>query len=142
MLKINIVNQYDGVFRDTHPIKKTLHVAYRYLKIVDPMTINIILVENLEIQRLNRTYRQKDEVTDVLSFENTEGLSEIGDVFIAVDQAKTQAESYGHSLKREIAFLALHGFLHCLGYDHLTSIDEDEMFQLQDQILANTPYKR
>ena len=59
----------------------------------------------------------------------------IGDIYINLDRAKEQANEYGHSLKREFCFLALHGFLHLLGYDHIEKDDEKEMFSLQDKIL-------
>lgn len=104
--------------------------------------INIILVDNEEIKRLNKTYRNIDNVTDVLSFENDYDILEIGDVFISVPKTIQQAEEFEHSFDRELAFLSLHGFLHCLGYDHINELDEKEMFDLQDKILVNTKYKR
>ena len=59
----------------------------------------------------------------------------LGDIYISVDKAKEQAEEYGHSLKRELSFLFVHGLLHLLGYDHMTEEDEKVMFRLQDEIL-------
>ncbi len=123
-------------------LKNILKTAYRYLKITEKMIINVILVDNETIKELNNTYRKIDKETDVLSFENEEGLFEIGDVFISVDKALSQAEDYGHSFERELTFLALHGFLHCLGYNHLTKEEEKEMFGLQDKILAQTKFTR
>ena len=64
------------------------------------------------------------------------GRLNIGDVIICLDRAKEQAVSYNHSLKREIAFLSLHGLLHLLGYDHMNQEDEQQMFTLQNEILA------
>ena len=99
----------------------------------------ILLVSEEEIQRLNREIRGKDAVTDVLSFpaldlipetpilaeENEEALDEedrllIGSIAICEKRAREQAEEYGHSFERELNFLAVHGVLHCLGYDHET----------------------
>ncbi|ARI77026.1 rRNA maturation RNase YbeY [Halobacillus mangrovi] len=109
--------------------------------------VSISFVDNKEIQEINRNYRQKDQPTDVISFamqEEGEGemkiLSEdmplmLGDIIISIDKAKEQAEDYGHSLERELGFLALHGFLHLLGYDHLNDEDEKEMFNRQEEIL-------
>ena len=91
-------------------------------------------------------YRDKDKVTDVISFALEEDEPEIdineldiprvlGDIIICTDVAHEQAENYGHSFERELGFLALHGFLHLLGYDHMTDEDEKEMFGRQDAIL-------
>ncbi|NBJ68555.1 MULTISPECIES: rRNA maturation RNase YbeY [Clostridia] len=112
--------------------------------------VSINFVNNKEIQELNRNYRQKNTPTDVLSFpmqELEEGEEEVnildenlpillGDIVISVDKAKEQAEAYNHSLERELTFLALHGFLHLLGYDHLSKEDEKRMFSRQDEILG------
>jgi len=106
------------------------------------MIINVILVDDAKIREMNKQYRNIDQETDVLSFENADGLSEIGDIFISIDKTLKQAENYKHSFKRELAFLSLHGFLHCLGYDHLTEDEEKEMFSLQDMIIDNTKFKR
>mgnify|MGYP004504643039 CR=1 FL=1 len=109
-------------------------------------------MDNEEIQRINKEFRNKDAVTDVLSFPMLEfdedGNAEdcdfdfdgeeavLGDIVISAERAAEQAKSYGHSFKREIAFLTVHSMLHLLGYDHVTS-EEDEkvMFTKQDEIL-------
>ena len=111
------------------------------------ITVNIVLVSPEEIKRLNKEFRNIDKVTDVLSFpmlddfndfesaRDITGECEIGDIYINPERALEQAVEYGHSYKREICFLALHGFLHLLGYDHMTESEEKEMFNLQDIIL-------
>ena len=106
---------------------------------------SVMFVDEIRIQEINRDYRSIDQATDVISFalnDNDEGLIEpntyyLGDIVICIDIAKRQAEEYGHSIEREMCFLAVHGLLHLLGYDHQTQVDEDEMFSLQDIILAN-----
>lgn len=108
----------------------------------------VSVVHNDRIHELNRDYRNQDRPTDVLSFALTEqGDGEIeiigdeslpnvlGDIVISIDKAKEQAEAYGHSFERELAFLTVHGFLHLLGYDHMTEEDEKIMFQKQEEIL-------
>nr|WP_256558174.1 rRNA maturation RNase YbeY [Halobacillus sp. A1] len=109
--------------------------------------ISISFVDNKEIQELNRNYRQIDSPTDVISFpmqELGDGEVEVqnedlpvllGDIVISVDKANEQAKEYDHSLEREFGFLALHGFLHLLGYDHKTEEDEKKMFARQEEIL-------
>ena len=101
-----------------------------------------ILVDTPDrIQTLNREFRNVDAVTDVLTFPAWEGeisLSAdgyLGDIMICYERAKEQAESYGHSLTRELSFLAVHGVLHLLGYDHMTEADERVMREKQTSIL-------
>ncbi|MBQ6236248.1 MAG: rRNA maturation RNase YbeY [Clostridia bacterium] len=101
-----------------------------------------ILVDTPErIQTLNREFRNVDAVTDVLTFPAWEGeisLSAdgyLGDIMICYERAKEQAASYGHSLKRELSFLAVHGVLHLLGYDHMTEAEERVMREKQTAIL-------
>ena len=104
--------------------------------------VTVAIVDDAEIRRMNREYRGIDSPTDVLSFPAHEGfmlLSEpdafLGDIAISVDWARLQADEYGHSIERELAFLTIHGMLHLLGFDHILKEDEEEMIALQDQIL-------
>lgn len=121
----------------------------------DITEMSLSFVNKEEIQEINRDYRGKDVPTDVISFAlNDEVESEIsiigledeinsiGDVIICVDIAKEQAVDYNHSFDREIGFLAVHGFLHLLGYDHMTPEDEKEMFEKQDKILEEFGLRR
>lgn len=101
-----------------------------------------ILVDTPDrIRTLNREFRNVDAVTDVLTFPAWEGeisLSAdgyLGDIMICYERAKEQAVSYGHSLERELSFLAVHGVLHLLGYDHMTEADERVMREKQTTIL-------
>lgn len=109
---------------------------------------NIIFVTDEEIQRINREFRKIDRITDVISFalcddvDNDMPEDELGDVFICVDQAIRQASLYGHSITREVAFLAVHGYLHLCGYDHMTKEEETEMFSLQEMILERAGVHR
>ncbi len=119
----------------------------------------ITFVDNEKIHQINLEYRDMDRPTDVVSLEykpetdivfSQEDLEAdpdlaamiadydayIGELFISVDKAHEQAESYGHSFQREMGFLAVHGFLHINGYDHYTSEEEKEMFTLQEEILT------
>ena len=104
--------------------------------------VTVAIVDDAEIRRMNREYRGIDSPTDVLSFPAHEGfmlLSEpdafLGDIAISVDRARLQADEYGHSIEREVAFITIHGMLHMLGFDHILKEDEEEMIALQDQIL-------
>ncbi|WP_058307415.1 rRNA maturation RNase YbeY [Gracilibacillus massiliensis] len=107
--------------------------------------LSISFVDNDEIKKLNRQYREIDRPTDVLSFALQEGEEleilgadiplMLGDIIISVDKAEEQANEYNHSFSRELGFLALHGFLHLLGYDHMNSEEEKKMFLRQEEIL-------
>jgi len=142
MIDINIINQYNDDSSYDSIVKEILKIAYDYLEISKDMIINIVLTNNETIHQLNHQFRGFDKATDVLSFENQEMEDEIGDVFISIDKAISQAKDYRHSFERELAFLTLHGFLHCIGYDHLNETDEIEMFSLQDNIMDKTKYRR
>lgn len=86
------------------------------------------------IRRLNRDFRKKDKVTDVLSFPSGEGRGDrgpdgrryLGDILICVRRAEKQAAELGHSLEAELAYLTIHGFLHLLGYEHFQGHEEEE----------------
>lgn len=128
-------------------IENLLNFAAEKEKIEDGSEVSVTFVSNDRIQEINREYRHKDSPTDVISFaleELGEGEIELagmemprilGDIIISIPKAKEQAEEYGHSFLRELGFLSVHGFLHLLGYDHMTQEDEKEMFTLQKGIL-------
>lgn len=110
---------------------------------------NVIIVDKDKIQLLNKEYRNIDKVTDVISFaledDDTFKLDDyrvLGDIYICVEKALEQAEEYGHSFKRELSFLAVHGLLHLLGYDHMTSEEEKIMFNKQEEVLKKYGIER
>ncbi len=121
-------------------LKKILNHAIKYLKL-SKINFNIIIVDNNYIQKLNKEYRSIDNPTDVISFalEDYQDIKNkitlLGDIYISYDKVEEQALSYGHSTYRELCFLAIHGLLHLLGYNHETKQDEQEMFTLQEKIL-------
>lgn len=142
MIKINYINQYDQLHTYKKTIVKAIKTGAKVMNLKGRNIINVVLVNNDQIHEMNKNYREIDRPTDVLSFENTDDLFELGDIFISIDKTKEQATDYLHSFERELAFLSVHGFLHCLGYDHLTKTDEDEMTSLQKQILDKANFKR
>lgn len=108
--------------------------------------VSVSFVSDEEIRRLNRIYRKKDRVTDVLSFPlgqnghydtNKEtGCALLGDVVISLETAMKQARMYGHSLEREIGFLTVHSMLHLLGYDHLDEGEEKKKMRGREEAIA------
>jgi len=103
---------------------------------------SIIFVDNAEIQKINKEYRNIDKITDVISFafeDNNDlvynNVRVLGDIYICIPRMIEQSESYGHSIKRELSFLIVHGILHLLGYDHMEKEDEKIMFARQELVL-------
>lgn len=150
-LKVYFSNNQKSV-KITPEIKKMLKdVLLTALKSEDfgkNAEVSLSFVDNEEIHRLNREFRGIDRPTDVLSFpmiDDEEDAGDIdiyddsvvlGDIIISAEKAVSQAQEYGHSVERELAFLAVHSILHLLGYDHETSKeDEKEMFAKQENIL-------
>ena len=106
--------------------------------------ICIELTNDETIHAFNRDFRGVDRPTDVLSFPSSEGEEiasvpdgYLGDIMISVETAARQAAEIGHSAEREITFLAVHGTLHVLGYDHMTPEDEEEMTARQRKIMSS-----
>ena len=123
---------------------KLLECAAEYENVDTEITeMSLSFVSKEEIQEINRDYRGKDVPTDEIDIIGLEDeINSIGDVIICVDIAHEQAKEYEHSFDREIGFLAVHGFLHLLGYDHMTEEDEKEMFGKQEEILEKYGKRR
>ena len=138
-----------GIFNETQEKVENLEVLEPLLTYalevenVDNLEFNVIIINNEEIHKINKEYRGIDRPTDVISFaledykdikyENNYRV--LGDIYISIDKVKEQAKEYGHSEKRELAFLAVHGLLHLLGSDHMEKEDEKVMFSKQELIL-------
>ncbi len=123
-------------------------LTFEKLKVKNPI-FSITIVDNERIREINKEYREKDTPTDVISFAFEEkdniALEEIrmlGDIYISIDKAKEQSIEYGHSLKRELCFLTVHGLLHILGYDHIEDEDRVIMRALEEEILEAYDAKR
>ena len=147
-MKIGLFNETDEKLDEYFKIvKDVLKKGLKYLKI-NKCEFNIIVVDNNYIHNLNKTYRGIDKETDVISFaledDKTFNLEDriLGDIYISIDKVYSQALEYGHSNIREFVFLALHGMLHLLGYDHMNKDDEEKMFSLQDKILEMSGINR
>lgn len=147
MNEINITNET----KENINIEFLNEVAEYALKSekVDNGVVNIIIVDNKKIRDINCKYRDIDRETDVISFALEDDdtfvklpIRILGDIYISIDKAKNQAIEYGHSLKRELSFLTVHGILHLLGYDHMIKTDEEIMFQKQEQILNDLDIRR
>lgn len=152
MLDIGFVNQTDENFEQLELFTiNILQNAAKYMQLSGEIELSVILVDNAGIHEINRDYRDKDMATDVITFAledeqsiiMTEDMPRVlGDIFISVERAREQALEYGHSFEREFGFLLVHGFLHLLGYDHQNKADEEEMFQLQEEILSAENLKK
>lgn len=143
-----IFNNTDKEIKEIDKLREYMNFAVDKLKVKEAI-FNIIFVSNEEIHDINREFRHTDRVTDVISFALEDNEEEafkefriLGDIYIAIDVAYDQAIEYNHSREREVCFLATHGLLHLLGYDHMTIEEETEMFGMQEKLLDAYGIKR
>lgn len=137
-MRINFINETN---EDIKEYKKLIRGIFKFEK--RKVFFNLIFVDKIRIQEINKHYRGIDRITDVITFALNDDPSlmaygnaeELGDVFICLERAYEQASEYGHSKEREIGFLAVHGYLHLNGYDHMNAEEEKIMFEKQDEIL-------
>lgn len=125
-----------------HLIKKAIRGTLECEKFMRDIMVSVSFTDNDGIKKLNSEYRNIDSATDVLSFPmfdmkngdlpEEDGTVELGDIVLSLERAAAQAEEYGHSYEREVAFLTVHSMLHLLGYDHVDS-EEDEMEMREHQ---------
>ena len=140
MIQVNFVNQTSD---DYSHFEQIITHVFQTMNGHETDEINIIFLDSEQMKAFNRQFRQKDTTTDVLTFpSDDEDIGTIGDVLINVDKVKEQAVEYGHSEDREVAFLAVHGYLHILGYDHHNEEDEQKMIEKQNSILNNAGLER
>lgn len=147
MTELDFTSKFEGYDYLEDKYIEIVERAFSILKLSFSPIISVSIVDNDYIHKINKTYRNFDRETDVISFAflDNEGNREkimksknvvsLGDIYISLEKAKEQANNYGHSLNRELLFLFTHGLLHLLGYDHMNKKDENIMFSLQDQIL-------
>ena len=145
---IEIVNEYKDNIEYLDELKEYVDYCVSKLELSNVL-FNIIIIDNDAIHEINRDYRKIDRPTDVITFaleDNKDSFDTkvrvLGDIYISYDKVISQAKEYGHSLKRELFFLATHGILHLLGYDHMNKNDEEKMFKLQKELLDNYGIKK
>ena len=143
MNKIEIFNETNESINEDDLIA-VLELGCKEESLVN-VSFNIIIVDNEYIHKINRDYRNIDRETDVITFALEDEDSVVlpgnervlGDIYISIDKVKSQAKEYGHSERRELLFLAIHGFYHLLGYDHMNKEDEKIMFAKQEKVLGD-----
>lgn len=147
MMDYEINNNY-GYEKDYSYLNGVIKRTLDHEKASDSI-FSIVFVSEEEIQEINREYRNIDKVTDVISFAFEDNLNIVynsfrvlGDIYICIPRMIEQAKEYGHSEKRELSFLVVHGLLHLLGYDHMEKDEEEKMFALQELILNDEDIKR
>ncbi len=157
MTEVIIENEQDKIVLTselTDTIRAVIDASLEYENCDFDAEVSVTIVDNEEIREINREQRDIDKATDVLSFpmlyfdENGDIIDSdydmdgdtllLGDIVISAERAREQAEEFGHSLKREIAFLTVHSMLHLLGYDHVDDPEGERiMFAKQEEILSN-----
>lgn len=146
MNKFTIDNEYG--YKNYSYLRKVLNGALKHEKVTNAM-FSVIFVDEETIKNINRDYRGIDKVTDVISFAFEDNgkmvynnVRLLGEIYICIPRMIEQSKEYGHSEKRELSFLAVHGLLHLLGYDHMKKEDEEVMFAKQELILDEQNIKR
>lgn len=134
-------------------IRKVLNKCFKEEKLENKkLYVNVVLTDSKNIQSINKKHRGIDRPTDVLSFpmfkkvelDNLKIKNEdiLGDMVISIEKVKQQGEEYGHTFKRELAYMVVHSFYHLLGYDHMTKNDKKEMRQKEEDILQKLDINR
>ena len=154
-MNIYIENEYDREIDVdyTDIINKVVCEAVDFIKCPYECEVNVTIVDNNTIHEINREQRKIDRPTDVLSFPMLEfdenGISDdeydmdgelvmLGDIVISMERAREQANEFGHSFLREVAFLTAHSMLHLLGYDHVDDKEGEEiMCEKQERVLTS-----
>lgn len=145
---IEVFNEYDKDIKELDILKDFINYASEKLSLKNVM-FNVIIIDNDSIHKINKEYRGIDRPTDVITFAlednkkiDTPEVRILGDIYISYDKVISQAQEYGHSTKRELCFLGVHGLLHLLGYDHMNKKDEEKMFSLQKELLDSYGIKK
>lgn len=138
MIEVYNETNCDAYIKD---IENILKLGLKHMNIKDSY-ISVVIVDKDRIHEINKTYRNVDKVTDVISFAfednagiTPDGLRILGEIYLCMAKAKEQAVEYGHSNKREICYLVIHGLLHLLGYDHEKEEDKKKMRTKEEEIL-------
>ena len=129
-------------------IKKVIETVLKEERVIQNLEVYVTLTNNEQIHKVNKETRNVDRPTDVLSFpmferEEIDSLKEhekeeidiLGDIIVSIEKVKEQAEEYGHSFERELAYLVTHGMLHLLGYDHMIEEEKVQMRKREEEIL-------
>ena len=150
-ININYRDEADKQEKNEEVIERVCQEAALVYGLGPNAEIIILLCHNEYIHELNKQYRDIDRPTDVLSFALNEGEEDgydgpdtalLGDIVISLDKVQEQADEYGHSFERELAYLTIHGMLHILGYDHMEPDDKAEMRKEEEFILTRLGYVR
>ncbi len=150
-ININYRDEADKQEQNEEVIERVCQEAALVYGLGPNAEISILLCHNEYIHELNKQYRNIDRPTDVLSFALNEGEEDgydgpdtalLGDIVISLDKVQEQADEYGHSFERELAYLTIHGMLHILGYDHMEPDDKTEMRKEEEFILTRLGYVR
>ncbi len=149
---------YDDIDKidEEEVIKTVVETVLKEEGIVQELEVYITLTHNENIRKINAEHRNIDKATDVLSFpmferdeipslkvKNDDSIETmLGDIIVSIEKVREQAEEYGHSFKRELAYLITHGMLHLLGYDHMIEEEKTVMRKREEEILEKLDIKR
>ena len=149
MIEVNY-NAISELPKEEKLIRNVVEKVLLEENVICDVDVYITLTNNEEIHKINKEYREVDRQTDVLSFpmyereeiiklkeeSNDEVEKILGDIIVSIEKVKEQADEYGHSFERELAYLVTHGMLHLLGYDHIIEEEQKIMRQREEEILG------
>ena len=155
MIEVNY-NEIDELPKEEKLIKEVVNKVLEEEKVLTEVDVYITLTNNEEIHKINKEYRDVDRPTDVLSFpmyerEEIKDLKNdtddevekiLGDIIVSIEKVREQAEEYGHSFERELAYMVVHSFYHLLGYDHMVEEDKKKMREKEEFVLNILDIKR
>ena len=152
IVEINFLNIEENE-EYTNILTKVMNKCFEQENLNDKnLYVNIVLTNPENIRKINKEHRNIDKETDVLSFpmfekeelEKRKGLNQdvLGDIVISIEKVKEQSQEYGHSFERELAYMAVHGFYHLMGYDHMTEEEKSEMRKKEEHVLEKLEITR
>lgn len=155
-MNLFVENKSDKIFNEEYEtiLNKVILETLKYENLHENVEVSVLIVDEDEIMSINKLHRHINKITDVLSFpliepndidkafKNNGKLVFLGDIIICFQKIINQAEDYGHTFERELAFLIAHSMLHLLGYDHIDAFEESIMFSKQDEILIEAGFPR
>lgn len=148
MNSIEVFNNYGTDIKELGKMEEFIKYCVDKLGLKN-VVFSVIIIDDESIHKINKEYRGIDRPTDVISFALEDdktiinsSVRMLGDIYISYDTVIRQAKEYNHSNERELCFLAVHGLLHLLGYDHMNNDDEKKMFDLQKELLDSYGIKK
>ncbi|NQZ66084.1 MAG: rRNA maturation RNase YbeY [Mycoplasmatales bacterium] len=149
MIKLNIQNNSDFKFNFEKIYNEIIAETLKLLEIEGDTELSVIILDDINMRKISKKYRNIDTTTDILSFPTNYreirkliGYNLLGDIYLSFEKLELQAKKFGHSSKREWSYLFTHGLLHLLGYDHISDDEEKKMNAIAYKIMEKVKVSR